>query len=39
MRTVGFTLTAALLGLVAVGAQAPAVKPAAAGQKPATAKS
>ncbi len=37
MRTAGITLTAALLGLVAVGAQAPAARP-AAGQKPATQK-
>ncbi|MDP2319267.1 MAG: hypothetical protein Q8O42_08025 [Acidobacteriota bacterium] len=34
MKLVGLTLTAALLGLVAAGAQAPAAKP-AAGQKPA----
>ena len=34
MRIVGLTFTAALLGLVAAGAQAPAAKP-AAGQKPA----
>ena len=38
MRIVGLTFTAALLGLVAAGAQAPAAKPAAPGQKPATAK-
>jgi hypothetical protein len=37
MRIVGLTFTAALLGLVATGAQAPAAQP-AAGQKPATAK-
>ena len=37
MRIVGLTLTAALLGLVAAGAQAPAAKP-AAGQKPAAQK-
>ncbi|MFA5909264.1 MAG: hypothetical protein WC815_10840 [Vicinamibacterales bacterium] len=37
MRIVGLTFTAALLGLVAVGAQAPAAGP-AAGQKPAAQK-
>lgn len=37
MKLVGLTLTAALLGLVAAGAQAPAAKP-AAGQKPAAQK-
>ena len=37
MRIVGLTFTAALLGLVAAGAQAPATTP-AAGQKPATQK-
>jgi hypothetical protein len=37
MRIVGLTFTAALLGLVAAGAQAPATKP-ATGQKPVTQK-
>ena len=38
MKTAGLTITVALLGLVTVGAQAPASAPKPSGQKPATAK-